>query len=81
MVVTTVATVVVSGLLTLFAGCSSSNHSSKSACIPARIGGQSVCLKPGVRCKPPQERVYRSYGLTCRKGVLRQRNYIGPANP
>jgi hypothetical protein len=47
----------------------------------ARVGGKVVCLKPGVKCSARYERVYRSYGLTCRKGVLRERNFIGPANP
>jgi hypothetical protein len=44
-------------------------------------GGKVVCLKPGERCRSSHERIYRSYGLTCRKGILRERTYIGPANP
>jgi hypothetical protein len=69
------------GLLAAFPGCSTSVHSSTAACMRARVGGKVVCLKPGVKCSARYERVYRSYGLTCRKGVLRERNFIGPANP
>jgi hypothetical protein len=43
--------------------------------------GKVVCVKPGERCRARYERIYRSYGLTCRKGALRERNFIGPANP
>ena len=47
----------------------------------AKVGGKVVCLRPGERCSSRYERIYRSYGLTCRKGFLRERNFIGPANP
>ena len=68
-------------LAATFPGCSTTMHSSNVACTRARIGGKVVCLKPGERCSSRYERIYRSYALTCRKGVLRERNYIGPANP
>jgi hypothetical protein len=68
-------------LLAAFPGCTSSRHSSKAACSQARIEGKTVCLRPRERCHRRYERIYRSYGLTCRKGILRERNYIGPANP
>jgi hypothetical protein len=64
-----------------FPGCSTSVHQTVTACARARIGGKIVCLRPRERCQSRYERIYRSYGLTCRKGVLRERNYIGPANP
>jgi len=64
-----------------FPGCSTSVHQTVTACTQARIGGKLVCLRPGERCQSSHERIYRSYGLTCRKGILRERNYIGPANP
>ena len=61
------------------------SHSSARACVPARVGGKAVCLKRGQACERRYERVYRSYGLTCRRGPagyrLRERTYIGPANP
>jgi hypothetical protein len=47
----------------------------------AKVGGKVVCLRPRERCSSRYERIYRSYGLTCRKGTLRERNYIGPATP
>ena len=62
-------------------GCSPTYHVTQSVCARARIGGKVVCLKPGRRCTSRYEHVYRSYALTCKKGVLRERNYIGPANP
>ena len=66
---------------------SCSGRSSRSAgrCTQARVGGKATCLRAGQRCKPGHERVYRSYGLTCKPGAggyrLRERNFIGPANP
>jgi hypothetical protein len=75
------ALIVLAGLLAAFPGCSSSVHSSTAACARARVGGTVVCVRPGERCSARYERIYRSYGLTCRKGVLRERNFIGPANP
>ena len=64
---------------------SSRSASGHGACAQARVGGRSVCLKQGVACRRRYERVYRSYGLTCRLGAtgnkLRERSYIGPANP
>jgi hypothetical protein len=68
-------------LASLFPGCSTTVHRSATACMRAKVGGKVVCLAPGKRCSARHERVYRSYGLTCRKGVLRERSYIGPANP
>ena len=65
----------------VFPGCSTSVHQTVTACTQARIGGKLVCLRPGERCRSSHERIYRSYALTCRKGILRERNYIGPANP
>jgi hypothetical protein len=67
--------------LGLFQGCSSSSRVTAGPCIEARVGGKAACLGPGKRCSARHERIYRSYGLTCREGVLRQRSYIGPANP
>ncbi|HEY6151544.1 MAG TPA: hypothetical protein VIW19_13565 [Gaiellaceae bacterium] len=64
-----------------FPGCSSYSEQHITACTRAKIGGTVVCLRPGERCQARHERIYRSYALTCRKGVLRERNYIGPANP
>jgi hypothetical protein len=75
------ALVALAGLLAVFPGCSTSGHSSAAACARARVGGKVVCLKPGVKCSARSERVYRSYGLTCKGTRLRQRSYIGPANP
>lgn len=69
------------GLLAAFPGCSSSAHSSAAACARARVGGKVVCLKPGVKCASRYERVYRSYGLTCKGTRLGQRAYVGPPNP
>jgi hypothetical protein len=64
---------------------SSRSGSGGGGCAQARVGGRSVCLKPGIACRRRYERVYRSYGLTCRLGPagykLRERTYIGPANP
>jgi len=63
----------------------SSRSGSSGACAQARVGGRSVCLRQGVACRRRYERIYRSYGLTCRLGPagykLRERTYIGPANP
>lgn len=64
-----------------FPGCSTSYHVTQTACARARIGGKIVCVRAGERCSPRYERRYRAYGLTCRKGVLREHNYIGPATP
>jgi hypothetical protein len=61
--------------------CSSSTGSRSAACTHARIGGKTVCLKAGVGCERRYERIYRSYGLTCRGDRLRERTYIGPPNP
>jgi hypothetical protein len=83
--------VVLAALAILF-GCgflgSCSRSSSRSAgggCSRARVGGKLTCLRTGERCKPGHERVYRSYGLTCKPGAggyrLRERIFIGPANP
>lgn len=69
------------GLLAAFPGCSTAVHSSATACAQARVGAKVVCLKPGVKCAARHERVYRSYALTCKAGRLRERNYVGPANP
>jgi len=68
-------------LAATFPGCSTTVHQTATACTRAKVGGKVVCLRPRERCAARYERVYRSYGLTCRKGVLRERNYIGPANP
>jgi hypothetical protein len=65
--------------LGLFHGCSSSSR--VTSCIEARVGGKLVCLRPGERCNPRYEQTYRSFGLTCPTGILREHNYIGPANP
>jgi hypothetical protein len=64
-----------------FPGCSQSVHKTVKACIQAKVGGKVVCLRPGERCQSRHERIYRSYGLTCRIGILRERNFVGPANP
>jgi hypothetical protein len=66
-------------LAATFPGCSTTVK--QSSCSRARIGGKIVCVKPGEPCSPRYERIYRSYALTCKNGVLRERNYIGPANP
>jgi hypothetical protein len=62
-----------------------SSSTGSGGCTRARVGGQAVCLRPGLRCQPSHERVYRSYALTCRHGAdgyrLRERTFIGPANP
>jgi hypothetical protein len=68
-------------LASTFPGCSTSVHQTVTPCMRAKVGGKVVCLAPRQRCAPRYERVYRSYGLTCRKGLLRERSYIGPANP
>ena len=52
-----------------------------NSCIRAKVGGKVVCLRPGERCESRHERIYRSYGLTCRNGVLRERNFVAPPNP
>ena len=78
------ALTVLSGLLAsgFVWSCSSRSSGSRSAaCTPARIGGRSVCLEPGLRCEQRYERIYRSYALTCRGDRLRERTYIGPPNP
>ena len=67
--------------LAAFPGCSSYSEQHSTACSRAKVGGQIVCLGPGRPCQARHERVYRSYGLTCKDERLRQRNYIGPANP
>jgi hypothetical protein len=64
-----------------FPGCSTSVHQTVTACTRAKVGGKVVCLRPRERCHARYERIYRSYGLTCRRGILRGRNYMGPANP
>jgi hypothetical protein len=64
-----------------FPSCSRTVHSSQTACARARVGGKVVCVKAGERCSARYEQIYRSYALTCRKGILRERDYIGPANP
>jgi hypothetical protein len=64
-----------------FEGCSRNYQAKPSACARARIGEKTVCVKPGGRCDTRYEHAYRSYGLTCRKGILRQHNYIGTPNP
>lgn len=65
-----------------FPGCSTTTvHQSVRACAEVKVGGKLACLGPGRPCRQRYERIYRSYALTCRKGVLRGRNYIGPANP
>jgi hypothetical protein len=65
--------------------CSKTGSRSAGACAQARVGGKVTCLRPGERCKPGHERVYRSYGLTCKPGAgghrLRERTFIAPANP
>jgi hypothetical protein len=75
------AAALAASLLVVFPGCSTRAHSSQTACTKARIGGKVVCLRPGERCQARHERIYRSYGLSCRKGVLRERNFIAPPNP
>ena len=76
------AAVLVSALAaTIFPGCSSSVQRTQTACARARIAGRVDCLRPQERCERRYERVYRSYGLTCKDGRLRERSYIGPANP
>ena len=75
------ALLALAGLLAAFPGCSTSVHSSTAACARARVGVKVVCMRPGVKCASRYERVYRSYGLTCKGTRLRQRAYIGPANP
>jgi len=62
-----------------------SSSSGAGACARARVGGKLTCLRTGQACKPGHERVYRSYGLTCKPGAggyrLRERTFIAPANP
>lgn len=59
--------------------------SGTGGCARARVGGRLVCLRAGQPCEPGHERVYRSYGLTCRYGGggyrLREWSFIAPANP
>jgi hypothetical protein len=54
-------------------------------CARARVGGKLTCLRTGQACKPGHDRVYRSYGLTCKRGPegyrLRERTFIGKPNP
>ena len=70
-----------------FIGSCSRRSSSTGAggCARARVGGKLTCLRPGVACGPRHERVYRSYGLTCKRGPegyrLRERTFIGKPNP
>jgi hypothetical protein len=64
-----------------FPGCSSYSEQHIAPCSRAKVGGKVVCLGPGQPCRARYERVYRSYGLTCKEERLRERNYIGPANP
>jgi len=68
-----------------FPGCSTTLHSSSTACARARIAGRTVCLRAQQRCERRYERVYRSYALTCKPGAdgyrLRERTYVGPPNP
>jgi hypothetical protein len=78
---TVFAAAVVALAATIFPGCSSSIQRTQVACARAKVGGKIVCLKPHERCRARYERIYRSYGLTCKESVLRERNYIGPANP
>lgn len=73
--------VAASALVAAFPGCTSSLHSTKVACTRAKVGGRLVCLRPGERCQSRHERVYRSYGVTCKDGRLRERSYIGKPNP
>ena len=65
--------------------CSGTSTRSAGGCSKARVGGRVVCLRTGQRCTPGYERVYRSYGLTCKPGAggyrLRERIFLGPANP
>jgi hypothetical protein len=62
-----------------------SSSSGAGACSRARVGGKLTCLRSGQVCQPAHERVYRSYGLTCKPGAggyrLRERTFIAPANP
>jgi hypothetical protein len=74
------AVVALAFLAATFHGCSS-YQAKPTACARARIGEKIVCVKPGLRCNSRYEHAYRSYGLTCRKGILRQHNYVGPPNP
>jgi hypothetical protein len=78
---TVLAAAVVALAATIFPGCSSSVHQTQTACARAKVGGHVVCLRPQERCQSRYERIYRSYGLTCKAGALRERSYIGPANP
>jgi hypothetical protein len=75
------AAVAATALLATFPGCSTTVHRSVRACTQAKIGGKVVCLRPGERCRSRYERIYRSYALTCKHGILRDRNFIGPATP
>jgi hypothetical protein len=65
--------------------CSGTSSRSAGGCSRARVDGKATCLRAGERCKPAHERVYRSYGLTCKLGAggyrLRERTFIAPANP
>lgn len=62
-----------------------SSSSGGGACERARVGGKLTCLRTGLACDPRHERVYRSYGLTCKRGAdgyrLRERTFIGKPNP
>jgi hypothetical protein len=54
-----------------------------AGCTQARIGGATVCVHAGLRCRPRYERIYRTYGFTCARGSdrLRPRDYIGTPLP
>jgi hypothetical protein len=62
-----------------------SSSSGTGGCARARVGGKLTCLRTGLACAPHHERVYRSYGLTCKRGPegyrLRERTFIGKPNP
>jgi hypothetical protein len=68
-------------LAATFPGCSTTVHQTVTPCIRAKVGGKVVCLAPGKRCAARYEHVYRSYGLTCRNALLRERNFVAPPNP
>lgn len=44
---------------------------SGSTCVHARVGGRSVCLKPGQRCSRSYEALYERHGLTCERRTHR----------
>jgi hypothetical protein len=82
LVLTALAILLGSGFL---GSCSGTKSRSAGGCSQARVGGEVTCLRTGERCKPGNERVYRSYGLTCKPGAggyrLRERIFSAPANP